>query len=87
MDFDEDGVRQAYAWPDVMASIANYLVMNGYPVTQDMDMNLENKDQEKIYKAVFAYNHADNYVKAVLELRNELRNNISNMKINSSHKK
>ena len=87
VDFDEDGVRQAYAWPDVMASIANYLVMNGYPVTQDMDMNLENKDQEKIYKAVFAYNHADNYVKAVLELRNELRNNISNMKINSSHKK
>jgi len=36
---------------------------------------------------VFAYNHADNYVKAILELRNELRNNISNMKINSSQKK
>jgi len=68
-----------------MASIANYLVENGYPVTQDADMDLEKKDQEKIYKAVFAYNHADNYVRAILELRNELRNSISNMKINSSH--
>ena len=48
---------------------------------------MENKDQKKIYKAVFAYNHADNYVKAGLELRDEHRNNISNMKINSSHKK
>ena len=85
VDFDKDGVRQAYAWPDVMASIANYLVANGYPVTQDTDMDLEKKDQEKIYKAVFAYNHADNYVRAILELRNELRNSISNMKINSSH--
>jgi len=85
VDFDKDGVRQAYAWPDVMASIANYLVANGYPVTQDTDMDLEKKNQEKIYKAVFAYNHADNYVKAILELRKELRNSISFMKINSSH--
>lgn len=73
VDFDNDGVRQAYAWPDVMASIANYLVENGYPVNV-LD------DQEKdtrIYKAIFAYNHADNYVKAVLALRDELEKTIT----------
>ena len=71
VDFDKDGVRQAYSWPDVMASIANYLVANGYPGKQDSD---EGSDKDKkIYKAVFAYNHADNYVKAVLALRDELK--------------
>lgn len=66
VDFDGDGVRQAYEWPDVMASIANYLVKNGYPSN-------DYSDQDKVYKAVYSYNHSDNYVKAVLELRDELQ--------------
>ena len=66
VDFDEDGVRQAYTWPDVMASIANYLLKNGYPKNGY-------SNREKVYKAVFSYNHADNYVKAVLALRDELK--------------
>ncbi|MFQ6677427.1 MAG: lytic murein transglycosylase [Fidelibacterota bacterium] len=69
VDFDGDGVRQAYEWPDVMASIANYLVKNGYPSN-------DYENQEKVYKAVYSYNHSDNYVKAVLALRNELRDSI-----------
>jgi len=66
VDFDGDGIRQAYKWPDVMASIANYLIQHGYPAN-----NYLNKDN--VYKAVFSYNHSDNYVKAVLELRDELK--------------
>ena len=66
VDFDEDGVRQAYTWPDVMASIANYLLKNGYPKNSY-------SNREEVYKSVYAYNHADNYVKAVLALRDELK--------------
>lgn len=66
VDFDGDGIRQAYEWPDVMASIANYLIKNGYPAN-----NYSNQD--KLYKSVYSYNHSDNYVRAVLELRDELR--------------
>lgn len=73
VDFNEDGIRQAYAWPDVMASIANYLVANGYPVKRGLEKDLDRDKEKKIYKAVFAYNHADNYVKAVLALRDELK--------------
>jgi len=69
VDFDGDGVRQAYGWPDVMASIANYLIKNGYPSNNF-------SDQENVYKAIYSYNHSDNYVKAVLELRDELEKTI-----------
>ena len=51
------------SWPDVLGSIANYLRMNGYSANSS-DYNKEGD----IYKSVFAYNHADNYVMAVLEL-------------------
>ena len=30
VDFNENGVREPYSWPDVLGSIANYLRMNGY---------------------------------------------------------
>jgi membrane-bound lytic murein transglycosylase B len=73
VDFDDDGVRQAYTWPDVMASIANYLVGNGYPVNSPAGQ----KKDAQVYKAVYAYNHADNYVKAVLALRDELESVIT----------
>ena len=69
IDGNDDGVRKPYDWADVFASIGNYLIKNGYPATDPTN-------QEKIYKSVYAYNHADNYVKAVIELRNELEKSI-----------
>ena len=69
VDFYEDGVRQPYDWPDVLASIANYLRRNGYKP------NSNNYDRDgDIWKSIYAYNHANNYVMAVLELRNEIKN-------------
>ena len=68
-DGNGDGIRKPDEWSDVFASVGNYLAKNGYPVNNP-------SDQEKVYQSVFAYNHADNYVKAVLELRNELKKNI-----------
>ena len=68
-DGNGDGIRKPYEWSDVFASVGNYLAKNGYPVNN-------HSDQKKVYQSVFAYNHADNYVKAVLELRNELKKNI-----------
>ena len=69
VDFNEDGVRQPYDWPDVLASIANYLRLNGY--------NPNSNNYERggdIWKSIYAYNHANNYVMAVLELRSEIKN-------------
>ena len=69
VDFNEDGVRQPYDWPDVLASIANYLRRNGYkPNSNNYDIDGD------IWKSIYAYNHANNYVMAVLELRNEIKN-------------
>ena len=68
VDFNENGVREPYSWPDVLGSIANYLRMNGYKKNSN--------DYQKggdIYKSVYAYNHADNYVMAVLELTERIR--------------
>lgn len=68
VDGNNDGKREPYDWEDVFASIANYLIKNGYPVS--------NNDSKKIYKSIYAYNHADNYVKAVLSLSEEIRKSI-----------
>ncbi len=68
VDFNKNGVREPYSWPDVLGSIANYLRMNGYKKNSN--------DYQKggdIYKSVYAYNHADNYVMAVLELTERIR--------------
>ena len=70
IDGNGDGIRQPFVWADVFASIANYLVKNGYPVNNQ-------SDAKKVYKSVYAYNHADNYVKAILELREELNKKIT----------
>jgi len=75
VDFNADGKRQPYEWPDVMASIANYLTKNGHPKKGREQTPEEMKS--KIYKSVFAYNHSDNYVRAVLELRDELERAIT----------
>jgi len=68
VDFNENGVREPYSWPDVLGSIANYLRMNGY----EKNSNDYHKGGD-IYKSVYAYNHADNYVMAVLELTERIR--------------
>ena len=53
----------------VLASIANYLRRNGY------NPNSNNYDRDgDIWNSIYAYNHADNYVMAVLELKNEIKN-------------
>ena len=69
VDGNSDGKRKPYDWDDVIASITNYLIKNGYPSEGD--------DDKSIYKSVFAYNHADNYVKAVLALSQEIKKNIN----------
>lgn len=68
-DGNGDGIRMPYEWADVFASVCNYLVKNGYPTSNP------NNDKQ-VYKSVFAYNHSDNYVNAVLELRAQLKNRI-----------
>jgi membrane-bound lytic murein transglycosylase B len=68
MDFDNDGVRQPFEWPDVLASMANYLVKNGYAKgSADFSKGSRN------WKSVFRYNPAENYVKVVLELREAIK--------------
>jgi membrane-bound lytic murein transglycosylase B len=68
IDYNNNGVREPYGWPDVLGSIANYLRMNGYK----SDSNNYEEDGD-IWKSIYAYNHSDNYVMAVLELTEEIR--------------
>ena len=56
VDGDGDGRVDLFNFLDAMASTASYLKGNGW----------ENGDIEKKKKAVYAYNHCDNYVRAVL---------------------
>jgi membrane-bound lytic murein transglycosylase B len=72
VDFNEDGIREPYAWPDVLASIANYLRRNGYSPNSD-----NYKKGGSIWKSIYAYNHSENYVMAVLELAEEIRKRVN----------
>ena len=73
VDFDNDGVRRPHNWPDVLGSIANYLVMNGYnPGSSDYQKNGD------IWKSVWAYNHSENYVRAVLGLADKIKERAKN---------
>ena len=72
VDFDDDGFRRPHDWPDVLGSIANYLRMNGYGANSS-----DYSKEGDIYKSVFAYNHADNYVMAVLELTEKIRERVT----------
>ena len=68
VDFDNDGVRRPHDWPDVLGSIANYLIKNGYvPGSSNYSKGGD------IWKSVWAYNHSDNYVMAVLGLTEKIR--------------
>ena len=56
VDGNNDGEIDLFDFHDAMASIANYLKSHGW----------QTGDQKKNQKAVWSYNHCDNYVKAVL---------------------
>lgn len=66
VDFDGDGFKRLDQWPDALGSCANYLARSGYdpkaPYTPD----------SKIGRALYSYNHSDNYVRVILELRGEI---------------
>ena len=55
-DGNGDNKRDLFSFEDAIASIANYLNQHGW----------KNDDIEKKKRAVYAYNHSDEYVKAVL---------------------
>ncbi len=65
VDGNGDGRVDLFNLLDALASIANYLKGYGW----------ENGDTAKKEKAVYAYNHCDNYVKAVLAYAQALRKN------------
>jgi membrane-bound lytic murein transglycosylase B len=56
VDGNGDGSVNLFQFADAMASVANYLRANGW----------ENNHPGKSRKAVWAYNHCDNYVQAVM---------------------
>jgi membrane-bound lytic murein transglycosylase B len=56
IDGDDDGGVDLFNFFDAMASIANYLKASGW----------QNNDKAGKKKAIYAYNHCESYVKAVL---------------------
>ena len=74
VDFDGDGVRRPHDWPDVLGSIANYLIKNGYKTG-----SINYREGGDIWKSVWAYNHSDNYVMAVLGLSEKIRERCSDL--------
>jgi len=73
VDMDGDGVREAFEWADVMASIANYLLKRGNYQIGSTDFS----EKSANWRAVYKYNPSKNYVKVVLELRQELKQAIN----------
>jgi membrane-bound lytic murein transglycosylase B/esterase/lipase len=67
VDADGDGRRFLFAWPDALGSAANYLVRHGYRAGEPFTPG------SAIGRAVYAYNHSENYVRVVLELRAEFK--------------
>jgi membrane-bound lytic murein transglycosylase B len=67
VDFDGNGSRSLTDWPDAMGSCANYLRRNGYPAGAT-----DFSDKSPVYWSVYAYNHSDNYARAVLALRDAI---------------
>lgn len=66
VDFDGDGRTRLDEWPDALGSAANYLVRHGY------DSSAAFEPGSAIGRSIYAYNHSDNYVRAMLELRAEI---------------
>lgn len=63
VDFDGDGKRSHDRWPDVLGSVANYVVRHNYEPGGAYDRNSRN------WWAIYAYNHSEFYVRVVIELR------------------
>ncbi len=70
VDFDGDGVKDWKTWPDVLASVAHYLIAHGY-APGDMTQG------SAIWNSIYAYNPSDNYVRAILELRGKISDRLS----------
>jgi membrane-bound lytic murein transglycosylase B len=67
VDFDGDGQRRLDQWPDALASCANYLSRAGYDERDPFTPG------SRIGRSLFSYNHSDNYVRVILELRGEIQ--------------
>ena len=63
VDGNNDGTVDLFDFSDASASIANYLVAHGW----------EKNNSEKNWKAVYAYNHCDEYVRAILAYAKALK--------------
>jgi membrane-bound lytic murein transglycosylase B len=66
VDFDGDDSRRLDQWPDALASAANYLARAGYKAADPFIPS------SSIGRSLHAYNHSDNYVQVILDLREEL---------------
>lgn len=66
VDFDGDGFRRLTEWPDALGSAANYLARAGYRAGDPFTPT------STIGRSLHAYNHSDNYVRVILDLREEL---------------
>jgi membrane-bound lytic murein transglycosylase B len=64
-DGNGDGLVDLFDFSDAMASTANYLRSHGW----------HSRDREKQFHAIWAYNHCDNYVKAVLAYSKQVKPN------------
>jgi len=70
-DYNNDGVRDPFDTGDALASIAHYLKQNGF-VSRSRDYTRKSKN----WKAIYAYNHSENYVNVIIELRNEIKKGV-----------
>jgi membrane-bound lytic murein transglycosylase B len=66
VDFDGDGRVDLDTWPDALGSAANYLARNGY------DAKAPFSPDSAIGRSIHAYNHSDDYVRVILDLRAEI---------------
>ena len=64
VDGNSDDKRNPFDLTDVVYSIANYLKNAGYDIEHNKKRNM----------AIYDYNHSNMYVKAIIELSNELKN-------------
>jgi len=63
VDGNNDGTVDLFDFTDAFASIANYLRAHGW----------ENGNSEKNWQAIYAYNHCDEYVKAIFAYAKALK--------------
>lgn len=75
VDFDGDGKTRLNEWPDALGSAANYLSKEGY------DSSAAFTPDSAIGRALFAYNHSENYVRCILDMRAEIQLRLPGRKI------